>query len=394
MSARKDIRTNIKEIKPRSRHIGAAVTLELWARSAGRCEFRGCNRLLYKSSITQQSGNFGERAHIWAFAEDGPRGRPKEIASAGLNDSWNLMLMCQGCHKLIDSDKKGILYSAVRLREWKEEHERRIARVTGIEPKRASQSVVYTAKIDIRKISIDQDLIHSAMFPQWYPSNEHPIRLCCSAQMGDRNAAFWDFASQDLKAVFRQRVQPLLDDGHQPLHYSLFGFAPIPLLILFGSLFSDKVRSEIYQWHRDIENWAWPKSRASALPSLEVHQPTQAEGRPAIILSLSDKAVPPTGELTNNLRIWEIRASKPSVHLIRSRRQIVEFSQIMRKVLSDIGNECGKGTPILFFPAIPLSCAIALGRLRLDKIDSPWVIYDYHNANGGFTSALTIGDPS
>jgi len=35
------------------RHIKAQAERELWARAAGRCQFSGCNSLLYRSSVTR-----------------------------------------------------------------------------------------------------------------------------------------------------------------------------------------------------------------------------------------------------------------------------------------------------------------------------------------------------
>ena len=47
-----------------SRHIKKEVERELWARAAGRCQFHGCNVLLYKSSITQETVNL---ARVFIF---------------------------------------------------------------------------------------------------------------------------------------------------------------------------------------------------------------------------------------------------------------------------------------------------------------------------------------
>ena len=57
-----------------TRYIGIATERELWGRAAGRCQFSGCNRLLYKSSVTQESVNLAQKAHIYSFSEKGPRG--------------------------------------------------------------------------------------------------------------------------------------------------------------------------------------------------------------------------------------------------------------------------------------------------------------------------------
>ena len=58
-----------------TRYVKRTVERELWARAAGHCQFDGCNRLLYKSPVTQERINISEKAHIYAFSEAGPRGR-------------------------------------------------------------------------------------------------------------------------------------------------------------------------------------------------------------------------------------------------------------------------------------------------------------------------------
>jgi hypothetical protein len=42
------------------------------------------------------------------------------------------------------------------------------------------------------------------------------------------------------------------------------------------------------------------------------------------------------------------------------------------------------------FPAMPVSLAVELGRVRMPKADLPWLLYDQMNARGGFIRALVI----
>ncbi len=114
-----------------SRQIRHDVERRLWALAAGRCEFHGCNRPVFKSPVTQEHVNILEKAHIYSFAEKGPRGHGP-LKKNQINDISNLMLVCHDCHKKIDQDKKGIRYSAKLLQTWKQEHEKRIAIVTGV----------------------------------------------------------------------------------------------------------------------------------------------------------------------------------------------------------------------------------------------------------------------
>jgi hypothetical protein len=143
---------NIKEV---TRYIKKEVERELWARAAGRCQFNGCNRILYKSPITQERVNISEKAHIYSFSEDGPRGwGPLNKNPQSLNNVGNLMLMCHDCHKEIDQDKEGKKYSASMLIQWKAEHEHKVYVVTGIKANRKSHVVFYGSNIGGQRFRI------------------------------------------------------------------------------------------------------------------------------------------------------------------------------------------------------------------------------------------------
>lgn len=130
------------------RNIADSVQRQLWARAAGRCQFAGCNRILYRSPVTLEDVNISEQAHIYSFSKDGPRGHgPHKSNSKDLNNIENLMLVCHDCHKKIDADKKGEKYSAQMLQEWKSQHEQRIYIATGIDPEKKTNVVFYTANI-------------------------------------------------------------------------------------------------------------------------------------------------------------------------------------------------------------------------------------------------------
>src|SRR6266404_5854035 len=131
-----------------TRKIRLPVERELWGRAAARCEFSDCNRLLYKSPVTQERVNIAQMAHIYSFSAGGPRGRgPFAEKTDRLNDIENLMLVCYDCHRKIDQDKTGVRYPVALLKKWKEEHETRVRVVTGISATKKSHVVLYGSRI-------------------------------------------------------------------------------------------------------------------------------------------------------------------------------------------------------------------------------------------------------
>src|SRR5580692_10628596 len=83
---------SLKEVKDITRSISIATQNFLWGRAAARCEFAGCNKPLWKSSVTSERVNIAQKAHIYSFSEGGPRGNDG-IPPEDLNSIDNLILV-------------------------------------------------------------------------------------------------------------------------------------------------------------------------------------------------------------------------------------------------------------------------------------------------------------
>jgi hypothetical protein len=125
------------------RGIKVEVERLLWGIAAGRCEFEGCNKVLYQHEVTGDSENYAEKAHIHAVSPGGARYRPDDDNFK--NSVKNLMLVCPQCHITIDRNEQK--YTPEVLFEMKYKHEERIFRLTSIGAKLHSHMVFYTAWI-------------------------------------------------------------------------------------------------------------------------------------------------------------------------------------------------------------------------------------------------------
>jgi hypothetical protein len=373
-----------------TRHIKRELERELWARSAGRCEFDGCNRLLYKSPVTQEIVNISEKAHIYSFSEDGPRGwGPFKYRSALLNDISNLLLVCHDCHCKIDNEKDGGRYPASLLLKWKDEHERRITIVTGVEPSKKSQVVLYGANIGDEKSPLQPEHAKWALFPKWYPAEERAISIAMSWEGKDNNPKYWATEESNLIQAYNRYICPLLTDG---CHFSVFGFAPMPLLIRLGTLFTDKIPVQAYQLQREPEQtWQWTEP-ASEFTYI-IHEPQVITGPPVLIISLSAPIARDriTSVLGPDVTFWELTIEEPHNDFLKTMQQLSEFRKVCRKLMVSISYRHGTNTPLAIFPAMPVACAVDLGRIRMPKSEMPWIIYDQNNTQAAFVTAITIG---
>lgn len=373
------------------RKINPKVERELWGRAAARCQFNDCNRLLYKSSVTQEKVNVAEMAHIYSFSEDGPRGwGPFKLKPKGLNDIRNLMLVCHDCHKTIDQDTDGKRYSAELLKHWKEEHETRIRVVTGIFPSKKSHVVLYGARIGSEHSPLQNDAAIQAMFPNWNPADERSVNLSMTSALDDSTAEFWAAEAAHLKKEFAQQIKTRVEDA-KPNHFSIFPLAPQPLLMLLGSLFTDKVPATVYQLHREPKTWEWQPHPEEF--SYIVNCPAQTTGKPVLVVSLSAHVAPEriTSVLQGEHSIWELTIAAPHNDFLKSEAQLAMFREEARKLMVAISAAHPAATELLIFPAMPVSCAVELGRIRMPKADIPWVIFDQNNARKKFIKTLTIG---
>jgi len=377
-------------VKEVTRSIARSVERELWARAAGRCQFSGCNSLLYKSSITQQSANLTQKAHIYSFSEKGPRGwGPFKIGLTSLNDISNLMLMCHGCHSKIDQEGGASLYPANLLIGWKTQHERRIEVVAGIASDKKSNVVLYAANIGSEKSPIQYHACVEAMFPQWYPATERPLVISMSSALNDSSPQYWQTEYLHLLKSFQRKILQIIED--EPCkHFSVFALAPQPLLIQLGALLTDKIDVETYQLHREPKSWMWQECEDDF--DYIIKKPDNFDGIPALIVSLSDhvsseRITRVIGEATS---IWEITLKKPHNDFMQAKLQLSIFRKRLRSLTVEIKQAHGEATPLHVFPVMPVSCAIEFGRARMPKADMPWLIYDHDIKTQEFVKAIEI----
>lgn len=372
-----------------TRHILREVERLLWGRAAGRCEFRGCNKPLWKSPVTQEAVNLAQKAHIYSFSSDGPRGNTG-ISKRKLNDFANLLLVCHGCHQKIDKNKDGGRYSVDLLRQWKEDHERRVEIVTGVDPRKKSHVVLYGANVGDHSSPLQFDEAAQALFPTLHPADDRPLMLgTINNSYNDRNPKFWEVEAENLSVKFEQQVKERIRLGSVE-HLSVFAIAPQPLLVLLGTFMNDITSAEVFQRHREPQTWDWPK-KASRVEFL-VEAPASFDGIPALVLALSAQVTDDriTAVLGPAASIWRVTVARPNMDLIKSRKHLADFRAILGVLLDRIKAAHGQTTTLHVFPVVGVSPAIELGRVRMPKAHMPWQLYDQVNARGGFIPALLL----
>jgi SMODS-associated and fused to various effectors sensor domain len=372
-----------------SRNIKRPIESMLWGRAAGRCEFTGCNKVLSRSSVTQEQVNTAQKAHIYSFSGGGSRGNAG-ATEAELNDLGNLILVCHECHEKIDQLADGGRYTVSVLREMKASHERRIEIVAGIAPGRRSHVVLYGANVGEQSMPALFGEAAGAMFPHRYPAEPRAIDLgITNSAAEDKTSAFWRNGADELVTQFDRKIRDRVS-RREVEHLSVFAIAPQPLLVLLGTLLGDIVPADVYQRHREPPTWSWPTS-ASPL-EFEVQEPEAVDGPPALVLAISATVARDRIEavLGPGVSIWSVTIPRPNNDAIKSREHLSRFRSLVRGLFDRIKAVHGQTALLHVFPVASVSLAVEFGRARMPKADMPWRIYDQNIKRGGFVSTLDI----
>lgn len=360
----------------------------LWVLAGGRCQYEGCNKPLWQDELTMAQMNTAYIAHIIAAEPNGPRG-DKELSPKLVTDISNLMLMCDEHHRLIDrEDVEG--HPVERLHEMKRKHEERIELLTSIQKEKKSHVLLYGANIGDHTAHVSWRKAAIAMVPEFYPAEKQAIELSWNnSSFKDNEPIYWQIEREHLQRQFREKVRERLQSKDIE-HFSVFAFAPQPLLVELGRLLSDIPAAEVYQLHREPPDWIWQEHPVGFDYLLQ--EPETRKNTVALNLSLSatvdDSRI--TSVLGDDTSIWTLTIEKPNNDFLKSREQLSMFRKIFRRLLDRIKAAHGQDSMLHIFPAVPVSIAVEIGRVWMPKADLPLRIYDQNHRTGGFSMTFDI----
>lgn len=360
--------------------ISEKTKILLWAKAGGRCEYEGCNKVLYRDLLTQTDGNNAYIAHIVADSPDGPRGNDtlsKELETE-LN---NLMLLCDSHHRLIDKEQVAE-HPVERLQKMKAKHEQRIERQTSLSEEKRSLIVTYGANIARFSPSLNYNLLKNAIAPTHYPSEERAIDLGLKSEYDEKDTLYWQTEADTLERNVRFKISDRIKSRDEKVsHISLFALAPMPLLVKLGTLLPDMYNIEVYQKIREPNSWLWQEPLRGIVDNpFILNTPSKHTGKAVLVIALSAPITERIKKFYNNEEIcmWEITMDSPQLDFLKYRKQLEYFRDMVRDVFKDIKQNY-PNHELHVHMAVPNSCAIEFGRVWMHKVDADLVLYDTFN---------------
>jgi hypothetical protein len=372
-----------------SRNLDPKTRQIVWARSAGRCQFRNCNKPLIGDLIAgNRQLNKGYVAHVIADSPKGPRG--DTVLSPKLaNDPDNVMLLCDGHHREIDRERPAD-YPADVLRAMKRDHEDWVSTVLSCGPDSRSHVLQFSATIGQHETAIPMDECLRAMMPERTPASLQPIEIKIrGVHLKDSEPDYWPLELKRLRQGFDEQIKGRVERG-DIRHLSVFGFAPMPLLMELGRLLSDIRDVTVHQRHREpVATWRWANDKPPMGITLKPGQP--GPKKVALKLSISapitdDRIHAVTG---SDVSIWAITCDRPHNDVMRRPDDLSLFRTLARRAFEEIKVQHGEDAEVSVFPAVPVACAIEFGRAWQPKAHLGMEIFD-QSAPFGFCSRFSF----
>jgi hypothetical protein len=298
------------------------------------------------------------------------------------------MLLCAGCHKLIDDNPED--YSRETLQEYKRNHEARVKHLTSLGPAQRTAVLIVKAAINGHTVAVPFDHIVEATAPR-YPAQRDPDVVDLTS-ITDRGSTFTQTACETIRESVDRFFGPG-GDGRRVGHASIFALGPIALLVFLGRQLTNKVPSDLFQRHRDTEKWTW-KRGGRARYNVRRLRRGAARAKVALLVSLSGRIrirdLPEVTRRSATIYSITLAGQTPRPTFLRTRQDLEGFRTAFQQALGLIVKNHGIMRSIEFFPAVPAPVAVLCGRELLPKVHPALRVWDYDKAKGGFTYQLEV----
>jgi len=358
----------------------------VWVAAGGRCTF--CKEFLAEDQTTGQSVFTGQLAHIVGATE--AKGSPRGKSSRSLKERAlpeNLMLLCAGEHKVIDTFEHWATYGEEQLHAFKEQHERDVRELTGL--MRKPKSTVVRVSGDVRGHAVDfskQAVIRALLEEQRFPDfSLHEESRNCEVDLrphdgeNDSDGTYWNSTALTLKT----RLRPL--NHHLKTkeidHISVFALARIPILVQLGVLLDDVTNVTVHNRRRGSgDGWGWYTKGPSKNLAFAVTE-APGDGDPVVTFSISGPvdldALPE--ELQGRPR-YDIRAQgvELSPTILRSSDDLEALINKWREVLATLEAN-HRNRPVSLVLAVSAAAAVEIGRAHMTRAHGPFKVFDRIN---------------
>nr|ELR5213042.1 SAVED domain-containing protein [Providencia rettgeri] len=386
----------------RGKAISPTTASKVWHDAGGRCMYRGCGQDLGATPLTTKTARIAYLAHIIASDPDGPRGNGNSHALSDTPE--NIMLMCDGHHRLIDRiDVAGHPVSDLQL--MRDEHAAKVSFLLDSLQYPTIQLITLLADLAQVPTNVSKsELCNSALSRNFGPLPEikHMIRR---TQRDDRSRlGFWGHFLHEHESDIREFIsfisnKPSQNSFVRPDVLGIFPLHLVPVLVLAGRIIGEARNVEVFQYDRDLKTWSWPNPPSTSVSQFNIsHELYSSSGMEEAILSFELTAELDISALPDELRHsvkeknigWiRITNTDPGPTCINSKSQLDNFSALARQAIKTL-QDSWKVKVIHVFGVSPASTIFKFGQMLQAGNHSTYRVYDRPDGSNIFIPALDI----
>lgn len=199
----------------------------------------------------------------------------------------------------------------------------------------------------------------------------------------------WPQEAWNITAQYQEEaIQDILQKSRDLLpKFAAFSFAPIPLALHLGYLFSDRVAVLPFQYDRERNSWAWDKTRTLYDAQFQVRglptEPVENITEVIIRVSLSATILPgDTSAVARDCPVQvDLRVEDPDVMWLSHPEQLTALQEAFRNMLKELNRVVPQCSRIHLFYAGPTGGAIVLGQVINPRMNPEIALYEYHRQN-------------
>lgn len=166
--------------------------------------------------------------------------------------------------------------------------------------------------------------------------------------------------------------------------FAIFSIAPIPLIVHLGFLLSDRVETDLFQFHRERGEWTWPEQTtgiAQQSVSLAGLPDAEFDGVGPVVLRVSLSEVVRTADtraiVDEPLSEIDIAIADPDKGWLQAPAQLAELRQRYLDALKGIRRRIPGCNRLHVFYAGPAAGALLLGQCTNPRMDPELALYEF-----------------
>lgn len=382
----------------RGQDISTKTAWQVWTDAGGRCMFEGCGSNLAHVHLYNAPARIGYLAHIIASDPNGPRGDPV-LSHQRSNDPSNIMLMCDGHHRLIDSFAPNE-YSANKLFAMRQNHLDLV--------NRQLQALAYPRA---KAITIHADLGNT---PTYFPDSAYIEAILATGRSMQRDVVhhirrtqrddrtqpgFWVHYLQEHEIDIQQMVNSFKLNGSQDSdELAIFPLHHTPTLILAGRIIGEARKLQVFQFDRQRGSWRWnPNATPQPADTFRIEDSTTATADEVLLtIELTASVKPETmpvhlaGAVANGTMPWvRITMANPDGGCIAHPRDLEEFKATARQAIKQVQDEMG-AKRVHLIAISPASTLFCFGQMLQAGNHALYTFYDRAAGQATFVEAFTL----